>query len=268
MNLTLTRQTAPFRKNIPAWYSPWTEVVSVKKSRFTEGRLSLPWSRSNRDRLYLTSAVKPDYPMLLFRLSERNTAGISLLNSYKCGSWKRSFCGWKSCLLTSVPKAMCRMCWQNRAEADPCTNGSGIYMSCSAHAKGSSVFRWDSPAARSGIILLLPGTAQASEHRIPAHYADRRVHVWAMDFVSDVLCSDGDSLCLLTVTDPSPLMPRDLRTAEVTEMLHSIARRHPLSQLQKTDNGSELAGKMMVRWVTDPHYGLNFDLFTQSHRYW
>lgn len=68
-----------------------------------------------------------------------------------------------------------------------------------------------------------------------------------MDFVSDVLCSDGDSLCLLTVTDPSPLMPRDLRTAEVTEMLHSIARRHPLSQLQKTDNGSELAGKMMVR---------------------
>lgn len=38
-------------------------------------------------------------------------------------------------------------------------------------------------------------------------------------------------------------MGQNLRSMEVVEMLNSIAFRRPLSQLLKTDNGSEFAGK-------------------------
>jgi len=41
----------------------------------------------------------------------------------------------------------------------------------------------------------------------------------------------------------------DLRSTEVAEMLNSIALSRALTQLLKTDNGSEFAGKMLDRWV-------------------
>ena len=45
------------------------------------------------------------------------------------------------------------------------------------------------------------------------------------------------------------VMPGDLCSTAVAKMLNSIALRRSLSQLVKTDNGSEFAGKMLDKWV-------------------
>jgi len=45
---------------------------------------------------------------------------------------------------------------------------------------------------------------------------------------------------------------------EVAEMLNSIAFRRPLSQLLKTDNGSEFAGKMLDKWVYERGSRIDF----------
>lgn len=58
-----------------------------------------------------------------------------------------------------------------------------------------------------------------------------------------------------------PQMPLNLRSAEVAEMLHSIALRRSLPQLLKTDNGCEFTSKMLDRWVDERGIRLNF-----SHR--
>jgi len=53
-------------------------------------------------------------------------------------------------------------------------------------------------------------------------------------------------------------MPWNLRSAEVAEMLHSIALRLSLPQLLKTDNCCEFIRKMLDRWVDERGIRLNF----------
>ncbi len=75
-----------------------------------------------------------------------------------------------------------------------------------------------------------------------------------MDFVADALF-DGRRLRLLTIIDLYTreclgiCMGQNLLSTEVAEMLNSIALRRPLPPLLKTDNGPELTGKMLDRWV-------------------
>ncbi|WP_370519482.1 DDE-type integrase/transposase/recombinase [Raoultella sp. 18117] len=67
-------------------------------------------------------------------------------------------------------------------------------------------------------------------------------HVWDMDFVSDVLF-DGRRLRLLTVIGLYTreclgiCVGQNLRSAEVAEMLNTIALRCPLQKRLKIDNG-------------------------------
>lgn len=88
-------------------------------------------------------------------------------------------------------------------------------------------------------------------------------HVWVMDFVSDALF-DGRRLRLLTVIDLYTreclgiCVGQNLRSTEVAEMLNAIALRRPLPQLLKTDNGSELAGKMLDKWVYERGNHIDF----------
>ena len=84
-----------------------------------------------------------------------------------------------------------------------------------------------------------------------------------MDFVSDALF-DGRRLRLLTVIDLYTreclgiCVGQNLRSTEVAEMLNAIALRRPLPQLLKTDNGSELAGKMLDKWVYERGNHIDF----------
>ncbi len=98
------------------------------------------------------------------------------------------------------------------------------------------------------------------------HSADNpglRDCIRGMGFVSDVLF-DGRRLRLLTVIDLYTreclgiCMGQNLRSTEVAEMLNSIAFRRPLSQLLKTDNGSEFAGKMLDKWVYERGIRIDF----------
>jgi putative transposase len=50
----------------------------------------------------------------------------------------------------------------------------------------------------------------------------------------------------------------DLRSTEVAEMLNSIALSRALTQLLKTDNGSEFAGKMLDRWIYERGIRIDF----------
>lgn len=80
-----------------------------------------------------------------------------------------------------------------------------------------------------------------------------------MDFVSDALF-DGRRLRLLMIIDlytrecPGISVGQNLRSAEVAEMLDSIALRRALPQFLKTDNGSEFEGKMPNKWVVRMSY--------------
>ncbi|MBK4785716.1 MAG: transposase family protein [Pantoea sp. Pent] len=84
-----------------------------------------------------------------------------------------------------------------------------------------------------------------------------------MDFVSDALF-DGRRICLLTVIDlcrrecPGSGVGQNLRSSEVAEMLNISALRHPLPQLLKTDNGSDFAGKMLDKWVSERDIRIDF----------
>ena len=107
---------------------------------------------------------------------------------------------------------------------------------------------------------------QDNHKRIYRLYSEQGLypnHVWGMDFVSDALY-DRRRLRLLTVIDLYTrewlgiCMGQNLRSREVAEMLNSIALRHPLPQLLKTDNGPEFAGKMLDRWVYERGSRIDF----------
>ena len=84
-----------------------------------------------------------------------------------------------------------------------------------------------------------------------------------MDFVSDALF-DGRRLRLLTVINLYTreclgiCVGQNLRSAEVAEMLNSIALNVLYLSYRKTDNGSEFAGKMLDRWVYERGVRIDF----------
>lgn len=87
-----------------------------------------------------------------------------------------------------------------------------------------------------------PHRNKSTQRRQPQPQGLYPNHVWGMDFVYDALF-DGRRLRLLTVIDLytreclGNCVRQNLRSTEVAEMLNSIALRHPLPQLLKTDNG-------------------------------
>ena len=84
-----------------------------------------------------------------------------------------------------------------------------------------------------------------------------------MDFVSDAFF-DARRLRLLTVIDfytrecLGICEGQNQRSTEVAEMLNTIALRRLLPQLLQTDNGSELAGKMLDKWVYERGNRIDF----------
>ncbi len=111
--------------------------------------------------------------------------------------------------------------------------------------------------------LKRPRRNKSAQRRQPQPQGLYPNHVWGMDFVSDALF-DVRRLRLLTVIDLYTreclgiCVGQNLRSAEVAEMLNSIALRRPLPQLLKTDNGSEFAGKMLDRWVYERGIRIDF----------
>ncbi|WP_442892303.1 IS3 family transposase [Cedecea sp. VD23] len=111
--------------------------------------------------------------------------------------------------------------------------------------------------------LKRPRRNKSAQRRQPQPQGLYPNYVWSMDFVSDALF-DGRRLRLLTVIDLYTreclgiCVGQNLRSMEVAEMLNAIALRRPLPQWLKTDNGSELAGKMLYKWVYERGIRIDF----------